>query len=289
MKFLQKRAVAVTLTVLMVALSLAVGFGRAGTAATSGNSAAEQSEKYERYIRDEAGLLDNELIDEISQRNAASDEAFGSVCALVTLDELPGDEREKLADQWFDRMELGEMDCILLFSVEDGMWQFWFGADLGWYADSALEDIVYRASERIVSDPSVGLPVLYADLAGWYGSTLPSQQYASSGTQAGSFIGTAAIVVFIVVLIFVLSAAGTVRRVVRGPRIFFGGPTIIHRTHFHRPPPPPGPHFRPGGPSRPMSGGPRGGFGGSRPSGGSRGGFGGSGRSGSRGGFGGRR
>ena len=306
MKFLQKRSVAVTLTVLMVLVSLIIGFRGTGSDVPDVDStdwAAEHYRDYEYTVRDESSLLDESDIRTIAACNAAADHAYGTVCALVTTDQLPAGEENQYAEYWFERLDLRETDMLLLLSEKEQAWWLLPGYDMDWYVDSDLEDIFYDAEDALLAKPAAALPDLYEELARWYEGALP-REYQTSDVSLGGFLLSAfGVIVFILVIVALLIALGvitasrTVGRTVRGPRVYYTGPIIHHRPHVHRPSP--GPTHRPppgpGRPSRP-SGSSRSGFGsssrpsggrsgfgsGSRPSGGSRGG-------GSRGGFGGRR
>lgn len=306
MKFLQKRSVAVTLTTLMVIASLFIGFRRTGRdlpAVDSTDWAAEHYREYEYTVRDDSGLLDQSDIRTIATYNAAADHAYGTVCALVTTDQLPLGGEDQYADYWFERLDLRETDMLLLLSEKDQAWWLLPGYDMDWYVDSDLEDIFYDAEDALLAKPAAALPGLYEDLADWYEDTLPREYQSGDVSFGGFLLSVFGVIVFVLVIIALLIALGvitasrTVGRTVRGPRVYYTGPIIHHRPHVHRPPPGPShrPPPRPGGPSRP-SGSSRSGFGsssrhsggrsgfggGSRPSGGSLGG-------GSRGGFGGRR
>ena len=284
MKFFQKRWVAITLCVLMIAASLAISRARTSKEyqpdSTSSAEAWGQDNygSFTRYIRDDAGLLSEKTIRSLSEHNAALDYAYDSICGVAIVD--LGIASGKMEDEAFDlgyELGLRESDFFLLLDTKSRDWYFAYGTDAGQYVDHSLEVLLTGAMDEVFDAPEQTLTKLFDNLGDWYGKNVPVANSKDSGSTIRT-VGGIAVLLFLLVILIVGSV---ISALLRGwmPFLFLNH---LHHHHHHGPT---GPNPNPG--PRPRSGGRAGGFGGS-----SRGNFRGGGGfgGGSRGGgFGGRR
>ncbi len=319
MKFLQKRWVAVTLAVLMIAAAVGIGQLRGNSTALPAPGPSNPNTLdsnlsiagYDKWIWDDADILSSDTERTICQYNALWDARYNSVVAIATTDSKVNDTETFAWDQALD-MGLGESDAILGISVRNGDYFLVPGDDFA----TILTNRVVSDLEDILSGDLNDQTILafYAELNEVYYANfgLGNEENSAYGSdvnaQPGRMGGIAVLAVIAILLVVVLSAIDRTRyntyrtryygvpnpSVVFRPIFFWHGPhSGWYRRHWHQPPPPPPPPPRgPGGP------GPRGpgGFGGSSGggfggfSGGSSSGFGGAGSRGPRGGgtFGGR-
>ena len=301
MEFLRKRWVAVLLCLAMVAAAIGVNAYRNRTTdyTPENRSAAvswgkEHSGSYTQFVDDEADVLNDSSIREISAYNAQLDYRHGSICALATVDGTGGKTLEDLYYDLSDDLQLGDQDALLVLDMEGEDWYFVYGADFSDYVDNELQVLLRGSMTEAVQSPNSMLPRLYGELADWYDEQVPVSDQQPAGESRGSSVFSMLMVLLVVLVLVVALTSIFIRPRRRG---FGWGPVIFMGSHRHRPSyPPPGPGPRPGGSpsyhpgnSRPR-GGSSGGFGGSsRGSGFSRGGGGGFGGGSRGGGFGGGR
>ncbi len=298
MKFFQKRWVAITLCVLMIAASVAIGRARTASDAAkeyqpASTSAAEAWGRdnygsFTRYIRDDAGLLSEKTIRTLSERNAALDYAYDSICGVAIVD--LGIASGKMEDEAFDlgyELGLGESDFFLLLDTKSRDWYFAYGTDAGQYVDHSLEVLLTGAMDEVFDAPEQTLTKLFDNLGDWYGEHMPVSGSKDSGGTIQTLGGTVFFVFLLVILIVVSLISGLIRA---GRRMMWRSSgwmpfLFLNNHHHHHHHGPTGPNPNPG--PRPRSGGRAGGFGGSsRGNFRGGGGFGGGNRGG---GFGGRR
>lgn len=264
MKFFQKRWVAITLCVLMIAASVAIGRARTANDAAkeyqpASTSAAEAWGRdnygsFTRYIRDDAGLLSEKTIRTLSERNAALDYAYDSICGVAIVD--LGIASEKMEDEAFDlgyELGLGEADFFLLLDTKSRDWYFAYGTDAGQYVDHSLEVLLTGAMDEVFDAPEQTLTKLFDNLGDWYGKNVPVANSKDSGSTIRT-VGGIAVLLFLLVILIVGSV---ISALLRGwmPFLFLNH---LHHHHHHGPT---GPNPNPG--PRPRSGGRAGGFGGS--------------------------
>ena len=291
MKFFQKRWVAITLCVLMIAASLAISRARTSKEyqpdSTSSAEAWGQDNygSFTRYIRDDAGLLSEKTIRSLSEHNAALDYAYDSICGVAIVD--LGIASGKMADEAFDlgyEMGLDESDFFLLLDTKSRDWYFAYGTDAGQYIDHSLEVLLTGAMDEVFDKPEQTLTKLFDELGDWYGKHMPVSGSKDGSSTIRTLSGTV-LFVFLLVILIVISVISALIRAGRRMMWRASGwmPFLFLNQHHHHGPSGPNPNPGP----RPRSGGRAGGFGGS-----SRGNFRGGGGfgGGSRGGgFGGRR
>lgn len=304
MSFFRKRWVAITLCIVMIIGALAIGQKKSQNekntlqiSSTVQQWGRENKAAYTRYARDEAGLLDEDTLNDLAQFNAQSDYAYGCICGLWIASDLQGQDMEDAAFSYADQLGLGENDYILLLDASAEEWYFAFGDAASSYVDHALEILVTGSTTAVFSDPDASVLKLYDGLSGWYADNLPAtgEDSGNARTNVGMVAGGS---ILFIVLIGLLIAVSLLSALMRAGRRIVGGWMPIFIPHGRRhgpgpwmgPGPGPGPRPNPGArphngtTSRPSSG--AGGFGsGNRGNFGRGGGFGG----GNRGGFGGKR
>jgi len=284
MKFFQKRSVSVILAILMVLAGLVIGIEKGRKEAQAPTDAPGSAESYAvaaQYLLDESGTLSADAKEWIIQYNADTKRLHQSLVGVLITNGLDGLDLETAADKAFEQMGLSERDGLLLVDLKTQSWYFVYGYELEAYVNSELEACFYDNMDGVLDNPSRGLPILFEDLAEWYRGNMAEGNVV---VRVGKAMGAAVSVVFLVALLIIALVVVLIvrvlhagRRVVRGPRVHFCGPTMHHHTtHFggfhhtnHRPSGGTG-SFRSSG-SAGRSSSNRGGFGGS----GSRGGFGG--------------
>ena len=122
MKFFQKRWVAITLCILMILTALAIGRAKESRSREPAamDAPVQSWESYSRYVVDKTGLLSEETIRKISERNAESDASYSSVCGVGLLDSVSGSSMEEAAFDWRDDLGLGDNDYFLLLDWNSG-------------------------------------------------------------------------------------------------------------------------------------------------------------------------
>lgn len=255
---------------------------------------------YEKFLRDDAGVLSEEQEEAIRTYNANWDHRYNSVAAVVTVGTVNGASMENLTYDWADDMGLGENDAILLMA-EDGQYYFNYGDDFATIVTSSVANQLSVELER-PGETGESIVSFYTALDGVYRANFglgnDERRTADAGTDA---VLTVSIAVFALIAIFILLQAIERKRFSDYHARYYGvaSPTVVYRPIFFwhgpgswwyrrrwiptPPPPPPPTHTTGSGGSTSVFGGAgakpsRGGgtFGG-RPTGtGMRGGFGGS-------------
>lgn len=305
MKFFQKRWVAVTLAIVMVAAAIGIGQLRSNSAPVP-DTPNVSTAGYEKWIWDDADILSADTERTICQYNAKWDSYYNSVVAVATTSSNVNDMETFAWDLGLD-MGLGEGDAILAIDAKNGDYFVAPGQDFSTILTnkvvSNLEDILSgKLNDKTILSFYKELDDVYYQNFG-LGNGANGTSYGEHTGQMSRMGGVVTLLVIVVLLVVVLSALdrmryNTYRRqyygvvnppVIFRPIFFWHGPrSSWYRRNWRQPPPPPPPPPRgPGGPSTRGPGG-SGGFGGF--SGGSSSGFGGSGNRGPRGGgtFGGR-
>lgn len=294
MKVLKKRSVAAAIMALCILAGL--GLGRARMAPDAPAPEPEgapldeslSTASFERYIEDRAGILSGKTEKRLSLYNANWDRLGGSILAVVTLREDPGDLEEAAWD-WAEDLELGEDDAILVMSrdaqdcylLSSGAFYDRFDGREGDYLDS------YLYAGFMAGDYDEAVLNLFAHVHGLFQGGSYSGG-GGGGTVSGLYIFMMNVIPLVVLLVILLAVLSSIDRaryntwygryggmpappVVFRPILFWRGPGWYRR----RPPSPPRPPRGPGGPFDgpfgPGSFGGGGSFGG-RPSGGRTGG-----------------
>lgn len=308
MKVLQKKSVAILLTLLMIALAIGIGQLRAPSPEpdvyepedpeAAEAYAALAYEEYLQWVQDEEDFLSAEAEKELAKINAALDYTYGSLAGLIITDDLNGQDLETFTYSEGDAMGFGQNDLVIVLTPQSQEWYVGYGDRMSVFVDEELRILAtgHLSNELFVAfqhERDARMVNFYQLIADWYEDNVPQTEQSEPMESSGR-VELLGVILFILILILFLSTfrRGRVffvgnswrRRPPRGP-----GPWTGHR-------PPPGgfgrhPGGRPGGTSgfsgrNGFGSSSRGGFGSSSRGGfggGSRGGFGG----GSRGGFGG--
>lgn len=269
MKFFQKRWVAVTLCIVMIVAAIGIGQAKKrNTYKPESTAAAEQWGEenyaaYSRFLRDGANLLSGKTEQTLSSYNGAWDYSYESVCGVVTVSSLDGQDMEDAAYDQAGELGLGSFDCLLLVDAESQEWYFVYGDDFGYYANNELDILFRETLGSAVTNPDKQLPDLFEKLSGWYKDNLPVSGQAAQENRSGLVAGGAVFfVLLIIILIFAAIFSAIVRagrRVVggfwRAPIFFFGpGPRGPRPPYGPGPGPGPNPGPRPGGSNRSSGG-----------------------------------
>ena len=124
--FFQKKSVAVTITLIVVAIAVVIGFTTAPKQAPAQTAAASQStvsasswakknyEQYEAFLDDDADLFDSSTLETIAQYDAQLDYGYGSIVGLVTTDSLDGKSMEDYAIDVYKRQLLDNPEFYIV-------------------------------------------------------------------------------------------------------------------------------------------------------------------------------
>ena len=314
MKLLQKRTVAIILTVLMIVAGIGIGQMRADQAPpppTTGESALDMSlstAAYETWIWDEAEVFSASEEKQICLYNANWDLRYNSLIAVAAVKNVEGD----IGDYAYDlgnEIGMGQGDALLVLDIGGKDAYLATGND---FASTLIGDTevskyldLYLYEDFMNGNYGKGVLTLLGQINERYVSVFGSgSSYEYSEFSGGETL--LGIVVMLVILIAIFSLIDSMRYnsyrqryygvtnppYVFRPILFWHGPSYgWYRRRWHRPPPPPPPRGPrgPGGPTGGFGGGPRpssrpggfqnhhrgGGFGGSAHGGGFSGGRGG--------------
>ena len=295
--FFKRKGVAVTITLIVVAIAVIIGFTSApkqGTPQTisASNSSAESwakknYEQYEAFIDDAAGLFSDSALETFEKYDAQLDYGYGSIIGLATVNGLNGVSMDDAAISCSEKLQLGDSDMLLLIDQDSRQWYLAYGDDMADYVDNDLS-ILFRqnldsglfsgSAEKCVKN-------LFSDLLGWYENTIPSAQSTPDPVQASYYeedhgMGLFGVLLTILIIVVICRIIFRPRRRYYDDGVYYGGSrpgfwsgmfwgSMLGRNRSHRAPPPPGPGPRPG--YRPPSGGPRPGSFNTRPGGSSSG------------------
>ena len=284
MKILQKKSVAILLTVVMVLAGVGIGQVRANQAPpvpTAGETALDttlSTAAYENWLWDEADVFSKSEEKQICIYNANWDKRYTSLVAVAAVESVTGD----LADYAYELgndIGLGQGDALLVLDIGGKDAYLATGDD---FANSMLSDTeaskyldLYLYEDFMNGNYAKGVLTLLAELNVRYvdvfGAGKAEGQVISSGGE--TLMG---IIVLMVILIVIASLVDSMRYnayrqsyygvpnppYVFRPILFWHGPSYgWYRRRWHQPPPPPRGPRGPGG-----MGGPGGFGGGSRPS-----------------------
>ena len=301
-EFFQKKSVAITITLVVIALAVVIGAISAPKGAQTQSSASlstdasgwakKNYEQYEEFLDDDAGLFDDDALEAFAKYDAQLDYGYGSILGLVTTDSLDGKSMEDYAIDESAELELGDSDMLLLIDTDTEQWYLAYGGDMAAYVDNDLS-ILFRQNLGGLFTGSAEKSVtgLYKDLLDWYAQNIPAASgntvqsepaYVQKEESGMSLFG---ILITILVIVILFKIIFRPRRRYYDDGVYYGGGprpgfwsgmfwgSMLGRNRGHRPPPGPGPGPggfgpRPGGSgfkpsSRGFGGGSRGGgFGG---------------------------
>ena len=292
--FFNRKNVAVTITLVVIAIALVIGFAsapkQAATTSTTSQAASVSTdaaswakknyEQYEDFLDDDADLFDDVTLEAFAKYNAQLDYTYGSIMGLVTTDDLGG---KSMADYAIDEsadLELGDSDMLLLIDTDSEQWYLAYGDEMASYVDNDLS-ILFKENlgSLFTGNAESSVTGLYKGLLSWYASNIPAASHEDAQTQPVSYrqeehVSFGSILLTIIIILIVLRIIFRPRRRYYDDGVYYGGGrpgfwsgmfvgSMLGRNRGHRPPPPPGP--RPG--YRPPSGGARPGGFGARPGG----------------------
>ena len=258
MKFFQKRWVAITLCILMIVASLAIGQSKEQTQEFDPTSesaslswAEENYGSYTRYIRDEADILSERTIRELSEYNAAFDYTYNSICGVGIVEDLSGADMEDAAFELGAQVGLGERDYFLLLNLETEDWYFVYGDTAAAYVDHELEILLTAAVGNGFGDLDEMLIDLFEELERWYGHAVPVSEKTVSGGSSGMVAGGTVLFVMLIVFLVIAAVCSSLLRAGRRVVTWSAGWWPLLFLHDRRPRSSFGP--RPGSGSRPVS------------------------------------
>lgn len=305
MKMLQKRSVAIVLTLVMIAAGIGLGQWRANRdpepvqPPTTGQAALDttlSTAAYENWLWDEAGVFSAGEKEKICLYNANWDKRYTSLLAVAAVNSVEGDLSSYAYDLG-NEIGLGQGDALLVLDIGGQDAYLATGDD---FAQQMLSDTeattylnLYLYEDFMQGHYGTGVLTFMSALNDRYVAVFGGERVIAtySGGVMETLIG---IIVLLAIILMIASIIDSLRYnsyrqryygvpnppYAFRPVLFWHGPSYgWYRRRWHQPPPPPRGPRGPGGPGRPGGpGGPGrpGGF-----SGGSRGGgFGGSARGG---------
>lgn len=187
MKFFKKTSVAITLTILIVALCCVWGYTRVYVDAVPETGGAERTagesnlNYYLNWIDDGAGLFTLETIDALARENLNLDNTYRSLMAVKTVTHLNGMDIQTYAENVADRIELGSRNLLLLLDTNTQTWYVAYGSSMAAYVEDSQD--LPNLFRRHISDSfweedrsDKAILELFDDLEGWYKDTLPADE-----------------------------------------------------------------------------------------------------------------
>lgn len=287
MKLFQKTWVAVTITAVMIAAAIGIGWNRGQTAAPvpapTGSAALDESlptSPYTTWILDDAGVLSEQTEEQICLYNANWVQRYDSLIAVAVMDGVDGDLYDWAVDT-ASEIGLSDTDGLLAVDISQDAVQLVVGQDYP-MSDSEITAYTtnYMANDVYKGDYNSAVLKLFNAVNQYYVDHY-GLGYMDTTVDTSSSGSTVATVIFLLIIFLVIASVmdsirySSYRRLYYGvaappyafrPILFWHGPSYgWYRRRWHAPPPPPprGPRG-PGGPGGPRPGGP-----GSRPGGGS--------------------
>lgn len=152
-EFFQKKSVAITITLVVIALAVVIGAVSAPKGAQTQSSASLSADasgwakknyaQYEDFLDDDADLFDDDAIETFAKYDAQLDYGYGSILGLVSTDSLDGKSMEDYAMDASADLELGDSDMLLLIDTDTEQWYLAYGGDMADYVDNDLS-ILFR-------------------------------------------------------------------------------------------------------------------------------------------------
>lgn len=227
--FFNRKNVAVTITLVVIAIALVIGFTsapkQAATSTTSQTAASVSSDaagwakknygQYEDFLEDDADLFSDTTLETFAKYNAQLDYTYGSIMGLVTTDSLDGKTMEDYAMDESADLELGDSDMLLLIDTDTEQWYLAYGNDMASYVDNDLS-ILFKENLGSLFTGNAGSSVtgLYKGLLSWYASNIPVASHEEVQTQPVSYrqeermsFGSVLLTLFIILIVLrILSA-----------------------------------------------------------------------------------
>ncbi|MDO4517490.1 MAG: TPM domain-containing protein [Bacillota bacterium] len=187
MKFFKKTSVAVTLTVLIVALCCVWGYTRVYVDAVPASAGSERTagesnlNYYLGWIDDDAEFFTLDTVDELARKNLVLDSTYHSLMAVKTVRHLNGMDIQTYAENVAERMDLGSRNLLLLLDENTQAWYVFYGADIAVYIDASQDlpnlfrrHISHSFWEEDQRDEAI--LDLFDDLEDWYKETMPASE-----------------------------------------------------------------------------------------------------------------
>lgn len=187
MKFLNKTSVAVTLTVLIVALCCVLGYTRSAPdeTLTEDNSTIYRAGEsnlnyYLGWIDDGAALFSMRTTDILARYNLDLDNQYDSLVAVKTVWHLSGMDIDVYAQNTADHLNMGTRDMLLLLDNNSKDWYVTYGSGIRSYVetdDSLARLFDQHLSENFFSegaDRDKEILALFGNLEAWYKEHIPA-------------------------------------------------------------------------------------------------------------------
>ena len=162
----KKQGVAWGLTALMVVAAIGIGYAKAPVSGPTPEEAPQP------YVRDDAGVLSNHTLTQLTQRNQRLYDKYGVVIAVVTCN-YGRDDLYSYALKQAENMGLGGRDFIVVLDIRGDNYWLVQGADLvRYFTDEDCGDYAwdYMEDAFAAGDYDGAVLSLTQALEAWYGA-----------------------------------------------------------------------------------------------------------------------
>ena len=162
----KKQGVAWGLTALMIVAAIGIGNIKAFAGSRTPEAAPQP------YVRDDAGVLSNNTLTQLTQRNQRLYDKFGVAIAVVTCN-YGRDDLGSYVDRRGEEMDLGRRDFIVVLDIKGDNYWLGRGEDLARaFTDNDCFDYANRYMERDFARGNYDAAVLSVTemLEAWYGT-----------------------------------------------------------------------------------------------------------------------
>lgn len=186
MKFFKKTSVAITLTVLIVALCCVWGYTKAYLSSQATEETSTQTQRagesnlnfFLNWIDDGANLFTMETKDTLARNNLDLSNTYGTLLAIKTVNYLNGQDIETYSKELFQEVDLGSKDMLLVIESSNQAWYLVYGSGLRTYADDN-DSLVSLLKESLddaffLDGSDEGILSLSDRLADWCAENLPA-------------------------------------------------------------------------------------------------------------------
>ena len=161
----KKQGVAWGLTALMIVAAIGIGNIKAFAGSRTPEAAPQP------YVRDDAGVLSNNTLTQLAQRNQRLYDKFGVAIAVVTCN-YGRDDLGSYVDRRGEEMDLGRRDFIVVLDIKGDNYWLGRGEDLAWdFTDEDCSDYAWDYMEQSFAGGDYDSAVLKLTqaLEDWYG------------------------------------------------------------------------------------------------------------------------
>lgn len=275
MKFLTKYPVAILLSIVMIALSVALGQSKhlelqEGITSSSENPSdtyaldlSLDTSPYDRYIIDGSNVLSSKTKTDISLYNANWYRRYQTIVSVVTINTFGDTDLTTLVAQYAENFNLNDNDALLLWANDEQKAYFIAGDDFlaDWTANDR-QDFLSRTllSPAYAGDSDGAISVFLSGLhTEFVAASHPTSTSSSQFPFHINYFTLSALFPFIVFLFIILTVADNIRYsryamryggmmappILFRPLLFWHGPTsrwyLKRQNRWHQPPPPPPP------------------------------------------------